>query len=212
MDEIVFPDPATADVDGLLALGGDLEPETLLTAYRHGIFPWSVRPISWWSPDPRAIFALPTFRLSRRMQRLYRSGKFSFSLDQCFTRVMEGCAAPGTGRESTWISQQFIKAYTRLHLLGHAHSAEIWHDNELAGGVYGVAIGGLFAGESMFHRETNASTLCLNFLIEHLRSRGYELFDSQVISPHTARLGAIEISRDEYLMRLRVALGKNCSF
>jgi len=146
------------------------------------------------------------------MQRLYRSGKFSFSLDKCFTRVMEGCAAPGTGRESTWISQQFIKAYTRLHLLGHAHSAEIWHDNELAGGVYGVAIGGLFAGESMFHRETNASTLCLNFLIEHLRSRGYELFDSQVISTHTARLGAIEISRDEYLMRLRVALGKNCSF
>ncbi len=212
MAEIQFPDPSLADRDGLLALGGNLEANTLLIAYRKGIFPWSVRPISWWSPDPRAIFDLQTFRLSRRMQRIYRNGNFTFTLDRCFTQVMEGCAASAPGRESTWISNDFIKAYTRLHELGYAHSAEIWQDGALAGGVYGVAIGGFFAGESMFHRITNASTLCLNYLIDHLRKRGYELFDSQVISPHTARLGAVEIDREEYLSRLQSALSKKCSF
>lgn len=212
MYEIVFPDPELADEDGLLALGGDLEPDTLLKAYRNGIFPWSVKPISWWSPDPRAVFELQTFRLSTRMQRLFKKGIFSYSLDQCFTRVMEGCAAPAPGRETTWISREFIKAYTKLHQAGHAHSAEVWFDNQLVGGVYGVAIGGLFAGESMFHTVTNASSLGLNFLIEHLRNRGYELFDSQVLSPHTARLGAIEISRNDYLLRLKAALNKSCTF
>ncbi len=212
MYEIQFPDPSLADQDGLLALGGNLETDTLLNAYCHGIFPWSVRPISWWSPNPRAIFDLQTFRLSRRMQRLYKTGKFTFSLDRCFTRVMEGCAASAPGRESTWISKEFIRAYTRLHELGHAHSAEVWQDGTLAGGVYGVAIGGFFAGESMFHTITNASTLGLNFLISHLRNRGFELFDSQVISSHTARLGAVEISREEYLSRLQSAISKKCSF
>lgn len=212
MNEIIFPDPELADEDGLLALGGDLEPDTLLSAYSSGIFPWSVKPISWWSPDPRAIFDLATFQLSKRMARLYRSGKFSFTLDQCFTRVMEGCAAPAHGREETWISSNFIRAYSRLHKMGIAHSAEAWCNGELAGGVYGVAIGGFFAGESMFHTITNASTLCLNFLIEHLARQGFELFDSQVISAHTASLGAIEISRREYLRRLKIALNKKCSF
>lgn len=210
---IEFPDPELANEDGLLAVGGNLHTDTLLNAYRSGIFPWSVDPISWWSPDPRAVFELSEFRLSRRMQRLYRSGRFSFSFDECFTRVMECCAAPAPGRESTWISKKFIKAYTALHNQGYAHSCEIWNDEkQLVGGVYGVAIGAFFAGESMFHTCSNASTLALNHLIEHLRQRGYLLFDSQVISSHTASLGAIEIPRYEYLRRLRTALAKNCAF
>jgi leucyl/phenylalanyl-tRNA--protein transferase len=209
---VEFPDPELANEDGLLAVGGNLKPDTLLDAYRSGIFPWSVNPISWWSPDPRAIFEIPSFRLSRRMQRLYRSGRFSFSLDKSFTEVMRGCAMPAPGREGTWISEQFIEAYTLLHKLGHAHSCEAWDGETLVGGVYGVAIGGFFAGESMFHTSSNASTLCLNYLIEHLKSRGFELFDSQVLSPHTERLGAIEIPRREYLRRLHVALAKNCTF
>ena len=212
MYEVVFPDPENADDDGLLAVGGDLRPETLLKAYRSGIFPWTVRPISWWSPDPRAIFEIADFRLSTRMQRLFRSGRFCFSLDKCFTRVMEECAAPAPGRETTWISPEFIAAYTRLHKMGYAHSAEVWLGEQWAGGIYGVAIGGFFAGESMFHTVSNASTMALAFLIEHLKKQGFELFDSQVISPHTASLGAIEICRKDYLCRLNAALGKSCSF
>ncbi len=212
MYEVVFPDPENADDDGLLAVGGDLRPETLLKAYRSGIFPWTVKPISWWSPDPRAIFDIAGFRLSTRMQRLFRSGRFSFTLDRCFTRVMEECAAPAPGRESTWVSPEFITAYTRLHKMGYAHSAEVWLAGQLAGGIYGVAIGGFFAGESMFHTASNASTMALAFLMEHLKKRGFELFDSQVISPHTASLGAIEIRRKDYLRRLGTALGKSCSF
>ena len=123
-----------------------------------------------------------------------------------------GCAAPAPGRESTWISPEFIAAYTRLHKIGYAHSAEVWHGGQLAGGLYGVAIGGFFAGESMFHTVSNASTMALAFLIEHLKKQGFELFDSQVISPHTASLGAIEICRKDYLFRLSRALAKSCSF
>lgn len=211
MYEVVFPEPENADDDGLLAVGGDLRPETMLKAYRSGIFPWTVKPISWWSPDPRAIFEIASFRLSTRMQRLFRSGRFSFSLDRCFTRVMEGCAAPAPGRESTWISPEFIAAYTRLHKMGYAHSAEVWLGEQLVGGIYGVSIGGFFAGESMFHTVSNASTMALAFLMEHLKKQGFELFDSQVISSHTASLGAIEIRRKDYLRRLSKAIGKSCS-
>jgi len=212
MYEVVFPEPENADDDGLLAVGGDLRPETMLKAYRSGIFPWTVKPISWWSPDPRAIFEIASFRLSTRMQRLFRSGRFSFSLDRCFTRVMEGCAAPAPGRESTWISPEFISAYTRLHKMGYAHSAEVWFGEQLVGGIYGVSIGGFFAGESMFRTVSNASTMALAFLMEHLKKQGFELFDSQVISSHTASLGAIEIRRKDYLRRLSKAIGKSCSF
>jgi len=146
------------------------------------------------------------------MQRLFRSGRFSFSLDRCFTRVMEGCAAPAPGRESTWISPEFISAYTRLHKMGYAHCAEVWLGEQLVGGIYGVSIGGFFAGESMFHTVSNASTMALAFLMEHLKKQGFELFDSQVISSHTASLGAIEIRRKDYLRRLSKAIGKSCSF
>ncbi len=209
---VIFPDPTLADSDGLLAIGGNLEPETLLQAYSRGIFPWTVKPITWWSPDPRAVFDIESFSLSQRMSRLYRSGRFSFSLNRCFDEVIRGCAKPGRGREETWISEPFIRAYTQFHKLGHAHSVEVWYDGNLAGGVYGVALGGLFAGESMFHNVSNASTMGLNYLICHLRERGFTLFDSQVASPHTLSLGVTEISRGEYFNLLGKALKKKCVF
>ncbi|MFZ5953143.1 MAG: leucyl/phenylalanyl-tRNA--protein transferase [Candidatus Rifleibacteriota bacterium] len=199
-----------ADSDGLLAIGGNLEPETLVAAYTSGIFPWTVRPITWWSPNPRAVFDIDAFRLSSRMERMYQSGRFEFSIDQDFSGVIRGCARPAPGRESTWISPQFISAYERLHELGIAHSCEAWLGDKLAGGVYGVAIAGLFAGESMFYEVSNASNLCLRFLMSQLAQAGFVLFDSQVITPHTRRLGAVEISRQEYLERLKAAIKKNC--
>lgn len=207
-----FPEPRLANPDGLLALGGDLEPATLLDAYRQGIFPWSVDPISWWSPDPRAIIEFAEFRFSRRRARYLRNGRFRFSFDEAFGAVMKECARAAPGRRSTWISPAFIRAYTRLHDLGHAHSVECWLEDRLVGGVYGVAVGGLFAGESMFSRVSNASTLALAVLLGHLRERGFTLFDSQVISPHTASLGAREIPREEYLERLRQAVTQPCTF
>lgn len=208
--KIKFPPAHYADSDGLLAIGGNLAPETLVQAYRSGVFPWTVHPITWWSPDPRAIFDIESFRLSRRLERLYRNGRFTFSIDQSFSEVIKGCAAPAPGREQTWISPEFIDAYQNLHELGIAHSCEVWLENQLAGGLYGVAIGGFFAAESMFHSVTNASNLCLRFFLSYLKRRGFELFDSQVITPHTRRLGAIEISRQEYLQKLAIALKKNC--
>jgi len=209
---IKFPDPELANEDGLLAVGGSLEAEMLLSAYQQGIFPWSVKPITWWSPDPRAIFEIDTFSLSSRMERAFRNSKLSYSLNTCFSEVIKSCATKGSDRNSTWISREFIKAYCRLHELGFAHSAEAWLDGELVGGIYGVAIGGFFAGESMFHTVTNSSTLCLKFLMEHLKSKGFVLFDSQVASPHTYRLGVTDISRREYLERLRFALSLKCKF
>ncbi|MEW6713309.1 MAG: leucyl/phenylalanyl-tRNA--protein transferase, partial [Candidatus Riflebacteria bacterium] len=209
MAKISFPNPELADSDGLLAIGGNLEPETLVAAYTSGVFPWTVRPITWWSPNPRAVFNIESFRLSSRMERMYRSGRFEFSIDQDFSAVINGCAKSTPGRESTWISPQFIAAYERLHELGIAHSCEVWKDDRLAGGVYGVAIGGFFAGESMFYEVSNASNLCLRFLMSQLAQSGFALFDSQVITPHTRKLGAVEISRPEYLERLKAALKKH---
>lgn len=207
-----FPKPSLSDSDGLLAIGGDLEPETLLQAYRNGIFPWSVNPITWWSPDPRAIIEFSEFRWNRRRQRYLRNGGFSFTFDVAFTQVMQECARPAPGRRTTWISPEFIQAYTRLHNLGHAHSIECWKDGNLVGGVYGVAIGGFFAGESMFSRVSNASTLALAVLLFSLKESGFVLFDTQVITPHTSFLGAREIPRKEYLARLAVAIEKKVVF
>ena len=133
-------------------------------------------------------------------------------MDKAFAQVMEGCAAPGAGRRETWIKSEFIRAYTRLHEDGHAHSVECWHNGELAGGVYGVVSGGLFAGESMFHRVTDASKVALHFLVSHLRARGFALFDIQMVTPITRQLGAVEISRDKYLKRLPEALKRAGAF
>ena len=209
---IVFPDPSQANEDGLLAIGGNLDPETLLSAYRQGIFPWSEEPITWWSPDPRGIFELETFDPPRRLLRKMRQENFSFTIDQAFNEVMTACAQPGAGRGESWIGPEMIRAYTELHRLGHAHSVECWCEGKLVGGIYGVACGGLFAGESMFSRIGDGSKMALTHLISHLRERGFVLFDVQAINPHTESLGATEIPRVEYLRKLLVALELDCRF
>jgi leucyl/phenylalanyl-tRNA--protein transferase len=211
-ERLQFPDPRKAKPDGLVAIGGDLSVPRLLLAYRSGIFPWTVSPLTWWSPDPRAIFELDTFHLPRSLSRIVRKGVFRVTIDQAFRQVIEGCATSGPGRESTWITEEFLEAYTTLHKKGHAHSLECWQDEQLAGGIYGVAVGGLFAGESMFHRSSNASKVALYHLFEHLKLHGFVLFDIQMLTPITAALGGINISRKDYLKRLERAVEKNCAF
>ena len=208
----VFTLPDWAEPLGLVAVGGDLRPARLLDAYRHGIFPWysDGEPVLWWSPDPRAIFELDGLHVSRRLRRTIRSGRFTPTVNRDFTGVMRGCAdRPGEG---TWITADMIAAYEELHRRGHAHSVEVWHEGRLAGGVYGVAVGGLFAGESMFTRVRDASKVALAYLVERLRQRGFWLFDIQLLTPHTASLGAVEIPRGKYLARLRQALACDVSF
>lgn len=195
--------------DGLCFIGGNLLPRNLLKAYRNGVFPWSVDPISWWSPEPRAIFDIQTSRLSRRIAQMARQGKFRITFDTCFPEVMSACARTSPKRLESWIADEFITAYSELHRAGHAHSCEVWLDDALVGGIYGVSLGGLFAGESMFSTISNASSVGLYHLFERLKSAGFTLFDSQVSNPHTLRLGAIEISRQQYLSSLSLALQKN---
>jgi leucyl/phenylalanyl-tRNA--protein transferase len=193
--------------DGLVALGGTLDPDTLVKAYRAGVFPWSSDPVlSWWSPDPRAIFDLVTWRPHRSTARSARRAGWRFSVDQDFDGVMRACAAAGPDRPSTWITDDFRRAYGELFRRGMAHSIEVWEADELVGGLYGVALGGFFGGESMFHRRTDASKAAVGYLIERLRAGGFSLLDAQVPTPHLARLGAIEIPRADYLARLRRAL------
>jgi leucyl/phenylalanyl-tRNA--protein transferase len=198
--------PAWADPEGLVAVGGDLSPRRLLRAYRRGVFPWYHEggPILWWSPDPRAVIELDGLHVSRRLRRTIRSGRFQVTVNRAFAAVVRGCAdRPGEG---TWITPAMARAYAELHRLGHAHSVEAWRGGELAGGLYGVAVGGLFAGESMFSRASDASKVALAFTVGRLRERGFRLFDIQVPTEHTARLGAVTIPRREYLARLRAAL------
>jgi len=200
-----FPPSDQWPSDGLIAVGGDLSPELLLDAYRHGIFPWPADeegPLPWCSPDPRSLLPLDGLQVSRRLQRTVRSGKFRVTSDHAFEAVLEGCAT-GPGREGgTWLTGKMQEAYCTMHQLGHAHSVETWFDGELAGGTYGITIGGLFAAESMFYRVRDASKVALVHLVEHLNRRGYAMLDVQQWTPHTGRLGAIELSRDEYLERL----------
>jgi leucyl/phenylalanyl-tRNA--protein transferase len=209
---IRFPPADNALPDGLVAIGGALTSARLLAAYRAGIFPWSANPVTWWSPDPRAIIELNAFHVPRTLAKLARRKPFRVTRDWAFRAVMEGCAAPGPGRAETWITPEFLRAYMGLHEEGHAHSVECWSGDELAGGIYGVAVNGLFAGESMFHRAANASKLALLHLLEHLRNRGFTLFDIQMLTPATRQFGAIEISRPEYLNRLAAALDYQCEF
>ena len=207
-----FPDPSWADAQGLVAVGGDLSPERLLAAYAAGIFPWSAKPITWWSPDPRGVMELDAFHISQSLEKFRRKGIYELTIDRAFREVMEGCAAPDPKRGGTWITEEFIAAYTRLHELGHAHSVECWQDVKLVGGIYGVAVGGLFAGESMFHRADNASKVVLCHLVEHLRARGFGLFDIQMVTAATKPFGAREIPRAEYVRRLASAVKLGCRF
>jgi leucyl/phenylalanyl-tRNA--protein transferase len=201
-----FPDARLANADGLVAIGGDLSVERLLLAYRSGVFPWTVDPISWWSPNPRGILELDALHVPESLKKVIRKGIFEITVDTAFQEVIESCAAPAPGRRDTWITPKFIEAYVRLHNEGHAHSLECWQHGELVGGIYGVAIGGFFAGESMFHRASNASKVALFHLVEHLRERDFALFDIQMLTPVTRQMGGTTIPRERYLQRLEKAV------
>ncbi len=190
---------------------GHLTPEGLVAAYMAGFFPMADSkngPIGWFSPDPRCILPLDRFRVPRSLRRTMNRSVFSITIDQCFPSVIQLCA----DRSETWISDEIIHAYTRLHRCGVSHSVEAWFEGELAGGLYGVAIRGAFFGESMFTRISDASKVCLAFLVRHLIARGYTLLDSQIINSHVRQFGAIEIPREEYLRLLVSALEKDVSF
>ncbi|BBD80265.1 leucyl/phenylalanyl-tRNA--protein transferase [Aerosticca soli] len=202
-----FPDPVRALVEpnGLLAFGGDLSPRRLLAAYRQGIFPWfnEGEPILWWSPDPRCVFIVERLRPNRSLRRQLRDRPWTVTIDRAFRAVMEACAAPRPGQHGTWISDAMIDAYAALHAQGHAHSVEVWdEDARLVGGLYGVAVGRLFCGESMFSAESGGSRLALVALGRLLRERGFPLLDAQVSNAHLLGLGAIELPRARFLAQV----------
>ncbi|MBI4886576.1 MAG: leucyl/phenylalanyl-tRNA--protein transferase [Acidobacteria bacterium] len=198
-----FPPVTSAlrEPNGLLAAGADLSPERLLDAYARGIFPWfgDGDPLLWWSPDPRMVLWTRDFHVSRSLGRTLRSGGYAVTLDRAFRDVVSGCAEPRPGQEGTWITGEMIDAYHRLAALGYAHSVEVWRDAELAGGVYGVALGRMFYGESMFSRLPDGSKVALACLARQLTRWGVELIDCQMSTAHLTSLGAREIPRTEFL-------------
>lgn len=202
-----FPHPNTAleEPNGLLAAGGCLSPERLLIAYSQGIFPWfeADTPILWWSPDPRTVLYPDQLRLSRSLRKRLRGQRFTLTLDAAFDAVIDSCSAPREYAPGTWITPQMNRAYRRLHRLGFAHSVESWCDGELVGGLYGVALGRVFFGESMFSRASDASKVALACLCAHLRRWDFAFIDCQLPTQHLHRLGAIEITRRDFLQRLR---------
>lgn len=204
-----FPPAWQADEEGILCVGGSLKTELLLDAYCHGIFPWPIddlSPLFWWSPDPRAVIEFEGFHVPRRLERTMRSGRFEISFDRDFSGVIRSCAREHSRTGGTWITRNMISAYERMHEVGHCHSVEVWQEELLVGGTYGIGIGAFFAAESMFHTVTDASKVALVSLVKHLQCRGYTLLDIQQITPHTARFGAAEIPREEYLQRLAKAV------
>jgi leucyl/phenylalanyl-tRNA--protein transferase len=214
-----FPDVSkalTIDAPGLLAAGADLSPERLLSAYRHGIFPWfsEGQPILWWSTDPRMVLLTERFRISdslrKALRRVERSrqqgGRWQVKFDSAFEAVMRACAAPRKDGPGTWISEDIIAGYTGLHAIGYAHSSELWLDGELVGGAYGVCIGRMFYGESMFARVTDGSKIALAYLVAFLRSHGVAMIDCQQETGHLASLGAAPIARAAFLDHLRGAI------
>jgi len=211
---MIVDDPSlVADEDGLVAVGGTLHPDVLEKAYRMGIFPWSSHPaVTWWCPDPRAIFELDAFQVSRSLRKKMRQSEWTLHLDRDFEGTMRRCAEPTASRPSTWISEDFITSYCELHRRGLAHSVEVYENEEVVGGLYGVTMGGFFGGESMFARRSDASKIALCHLVAHLRTRGFALLDAQVMNPHLASLGACDISRAEFLRRLREALALKVTF
>ncbi|WP_210395301.1 leucyl/phenylalanyl-tRNA--protein transferase [Motiliproteus sediminis] len=202
-DEIWFPPPEQAlrEPDGLLAAGGDLSPARLLQAYRQGIFPWfsDGEPILWWSPEPRCVIYPAQQHISRSLKRRLRKQDYQVRYDTAFAAVMSACAEPRGDGAGTWITAEMRAAYQRLHQLGHAHSVEIWRQGRLIGGLYGIAIGRIFFGESMFSAEPNGSKLAITHLCQRLHQQGYYLLDCQVYSDHLASLGAVCISRPVFL-------------
>ncbi len=203
---IQFPDPRTASPEGIVAIGGDLQPESLRAAYRQGIFPWPVEklPLLWFCPAERAVLDLDAVHLPRSLCRARAQSTLGFTIDGAFPAVIRACAeTPRPGQHGTWITPEVVAAYCRLHELGMAHSVEAWRGPALVGGVYGVEIDGAFAAESMFYREPNASKLALLHLVDHVRRQGLDWIDVQTLTPHMARLGARLMPREAFLERLQ---------
>ena len=201
-----FPpiEQALTEPDGLLAVGGDLSPQRLLNAYQHGIFPWYTEgePILWWSPDPRFVLFPEKLKISRSLRKTLRKHVFEVRMDTAFEAVMRACAESRPNQQGTWISEEMLQAYIRMHQLGFAHSVECWQDGQLVGGLYGMAIGQVFFGESMFSRRTDASKVALVYLCEYLIEHEFKLIDSQVYTQHLESLGAELIPRSEFAQLL----------
>ncbi|MHB0959786.1 MAG: leucyl/phenylalanyl-tRNA--protein transferase [Pirellulaceae bacterium] len=216
-DEDDFPPINSANEDGLLMLGGRLSAARVLEAYRRGIFPWPIidggyEILAWFSPDPRAILEFDNVYVSHRLARRIRSQQFQVTCNRCFAAVMAGCAAPRSAASDTWITPRMQRVYGQLHAAGHAHSVEVWQAGQLVGGLYGVSVGGFFAGESMFHRVRDASKVALVTLVAHLKARGFSMFDVQQATEHAVRMGATELARSRFLRRLRESMGRSVTF
>jgi len=208
--ELVFPDPRSATPEGVVAFGGDLSPSRLMLAYRSGIFPWYSKhdPILWWSPDPRLILNLDDFKLRRSLKKKLKH--FEFRFDAAFNEVIKECATiHRSGQNGSWILSEVVEAYCALHDMGHAHSVEAYQDGKLVGGLYGVVVGKVFCGESMFARVSDASKAAFAVLIAHLKAWGFEFIDAQVPTEHLKSLGAVEVSREYFLKRLEACRDEN---
>jgi leucyl/phenylalanyl-tRNA--protein transferase len=206
--EILFPPVDLADESGMIAVGGDLSPARLLSAYKNGIFPWYNEddPILWWSPDPRFVLFPDEFRISRSLRKVVERGRFRITYDKSFREVMIACGGPRKKRDGTWINKDMIEAYSLIHDMGYAHSVEAWSGDDLSGGLYGVSIGRCFFGESMFTRESDASKAALADLVLRLRSADYNLIDCQIYTDHLYSLGARDIPRDEFIRILNASV------
>lgn len=201
-DQLIFPPPAYAEPDGLVAVGGDLQPDRLLLAYRTGIFPWFSPgdPILWWSPDPRFVMKPEEIKISKSMKQVLNRGIFRITYNQAFEQVISNCKSiPRDGQPGTWITNEMKRAYCHLHDLGYAHSVEAWQDDKLVGGLYGVSLGGAFFGESMFSQVSNASKAAFIHLAKHLQTLTFSLIDCQMHTAHLESLGASNMDRDQFL-------------
>ena len=209
--DFIFPDPTQAEPDGLLAIGGDLQIKRILLSYSMGIFPWysDGQPILWWSPDPRLIILPHSLHRSKSLKRVIKSKKYEVKFDQCFDTIVELCSkVERRGQNGTWITDEMFAAYSKLHKAGFAHSVECYYKGQIVGGLYGVSLGGGFFGESMFSLKSDASKICLATLSEKLLEMNFDFIDCQIPTDHLKRMGAFEIDRKEFLIRLRRTLDK----
>lgn len=204
-EDLIFPHPKLAREDGLLAVGGDLSIERLFLAYSNGIFPWysDGEPILWWSPNPRFVLFPQDIKISKSMKKILKKGMYKVTYDTCFRDVIYNCGKMREENEGTWITEDMLEAYCRLHEEGYAHSVEVWHEEELVGGLYGVSIGKCFFGESMFSKMSNTSKIALITLSKDLLAKRFTLIDCQIYTKHLESMGAVKISRDEFLRLLK---------